>query len=64
MSFSDELARQFKNNLLRLHQQVKAFPDDAALWRVPPGVANAAGNLTLHLEGNLRAFKGRPQHAC
>ncbi len=59
MSFSDELARQFRKDLLRLHQQILAFPDDAALWQVLPGVTNSAGNLILHLEGNLREYIGR-----
>lgn len=59
MSFSDELARQFRKDLLCLHQQTRAFPDDAALWQVVPGVTNSAGNLILHLEGNLREYIGR-----
>lgn len=59
MSFSDELARQFRKDLLRLQQQIRAFPDDAALWQVLPGVRNSAGNLILHLEGNLREYVGR-----
>jgi hypothetical protein len=29
------------------------------LWRVGPGIANSAGTLGLHLEGNLREFVGR-----
>ncbi len=59
MSFSEELARQFRRDLLRLHQQVGAFPDNATLWQVLPGVTNSAGNLLLHLEGNLREYIGR-----
>jgi hypothetical protein len=59
MMFSEELARQFRSDLLRLHQQVAAFPDDATLWQVLPGVTNSAGNLLLHLEGNLREYIGR-----
>ena len=59
MNFLVELADQFRIDLLRLHQQVGAFPDDAALWQVLPGVTNSAGNLVLHLEGNLREYIGR-----
>jgi hypothetical protein len=59
MIFSEELARQFRRDLLRLHQQIGAFPDDAILWQLLPGVTNSAGNLILHLEGNLREYIGR-----
>ena len=34
-------------------------PDTAALWRTLPGVTNSAGNLIIHLEGNLREYIGR-----
>lgn len=40
-------------------QEIEAFPDDETLWRVSPGISNSAGNLALHLEGNLREFIGR-----
>ena len=40
-------------------QELRAFPSDDLLWRHAPGITNSAGNLTLHLEGNLREFIGR-----
>jgi len=55
----DELAALFVRDLTRLAQQLRAFPDTAALWKLAPGVANAAGTLALHLEGNLREYVGR-----
>ena len=59
MSVSIELASLFNRDLKRLLQEVQAFPDPNALWAKPDGVANSAGNLTLHLEGNLRHYIGR-----
>ena len=56
---STELAALFARDLERLAQELRAFPDTAALWRTAPGVSNAAGTLGLHLEGNLREFVGR-----
>jgi len=56
---STELASLFARDLERLAQELRAFPDTPALWRTAPGVANAAGTLALHLEGNLREFVGR-----
>jgi hypothetical protein len=29
------------------------------LWQCAPGVTNSAGNLVIHLEGNLREYIGR-----
>ena len=59
MSTGKELAALFRRDLRRLAQEVEAFPSDEALWKVLPGVTNSAGNLVLHLEGNLREYIGR-----
>src|SRR4051812_44605596 len=59
MSIAQELAGLFRRDLTRLLQQLHAFPQSAALWQCAPGVTNSAGNLMLHLEGNLREFVGR-----
>lgn len=55
---STELAALFTRDLARLVRQFDAL-DDAHLWQVAPGVTNSAGNLMLHLNGNLRAFVAR-----
>jgi uncharacterized damage-inducible protein DinB len=39
-------------------REVEAFPDDATLWATVPGISNSAGNLALHVAGNLRSFLG------
>lgn len=56
---AEGLATLFSRDLARLIQEIGAFPDDATLWRRLPGVKNSAGNLILHLEGNLREYIGR-----
>jgi hypothetical protein len=56
---SAELAALFARDLMRLMQQLRAFPDSESLWKTAPGVTNSAGNLALHLEGNLREYIGR-----
>jgi len=53
-----ELAALYRRDLARLVRQLDAL-DDARLWQVLPGVTNSAGNLLLHLNGNLREFVGR-----
>jgi uncharacterized damage-inducible protein DinB len=59
MSVAEELAALFSRDLKRLREEVEAFPEQGSLWAVLPGVTNSAGNLALHLEGNLREFVGR-----
>jgi hypothetical protein len=59
MSLAKNLALLFRRDLSRLIRQVDAFPDDETLWRKLPGITNSAGNLVLHLEGNLREYIGR-----
>jgi hypothetical protein len=59
MSFGTELAALFQRDLTRLLQQLETFRGTSTLWQVIPGIENSAGNLTLHLEGNLREYIGR-----
>jgi hypothetical protein len=56
---ASELAALFARDIARLIQELQAFPDTASVWKTAPGVANAAGTLALHLEGNLREYVGR-----
>lgn len=55
----DHLSELFGRDLLRLIQQVQAFPEEEMIWRTVPGITNSAGNLVLHIEGNLREYIGR-----
>jgi hypothetical protein len=48
----------FRRDLGCLGREVAAFPDDVTLWRTLPGISNSAGNLVLHVAGNLRHFVG------
>lgn len=41
-----------------LKQDVALYPSDAALWATTKGINNPAGNLCLHLCGNLQHFIG------
>jgi len=56
---AQELAVLYTRDLARLVQEISAFPDTATLWQTRAGITNSAGNLALHLEGNLREFIGR-----
>jgi len=53
-----ELRRILRRDLGTLAHAIALYPDDVSLWREVPGLANAGGNLALHLCGNLRHFIG------
>jgi uncharacterized damage-inducible protein DinB len=59
MSITNELAALFRRDLAKFAKQIESFPTDELLWQTLPGVINSAGNLALHIEGNLSEFVGR-----
>jgi len=59
MSITNELAALFRRDLAKFAKQIESFPTDELLWQILPGVINPAGNLALHIEGNLNEFVGR-----
>ena len=54
----DSLRFVVVRDLKALDAQIAAYPDDESLWKTAPGISNSAGNLVLHLAGNLRHFFG------
>ena len=55
---TNTLITLFARNLSRLMQQIDAYDAEQKLWEVAPGISNSAGNLCLHLIGNLNAYIG------
>ena len=55
---SDYLVGVIARDMKALGREVEAYPDDASLWRTPPGIANSGGTLALHLAGNVQHFFG------
>ena len=49
---------QFEKYLDKIIGEIQSFPSDDSIWQVPPGIANSAGNLGLHIAGNLLHFIG------
>ena len=45
-------------DLRGLRRELEAYGDERDVWRVPPGAGNSAGNLALHLTGNIQHFIG------
>ena len=54
-----ELSRLLERDIHRVIAQVRAFPEERLIWETLPGVSNSAGNLVLHLIGNLSEYIGR-----
>ncbi len=55
---SNRLRRFSQRELAGFERELHLFPDDETLWRTLPGVPNSAGNLALHVAGNLQHFVG------
>lgn len=52
------LRKLFQRDLDKLVSEVKAYANEKDIWKIKSGIANSAGNLCLHLVGNLNAFIG------
>ncbi len=55
---TNELVKLFKRDLEKLIAELEAYPSEESLWRVSGEIKNPAGNLVLHLIGNLNHFIG------
>ena len=53
-----ELITIFERDLYKLKQEVAAFQSEENLWKTTGNVTNSAGNLALHLTGNLNHYVG------
>ncbi len=48
----------FERDLNKLKDEINLYKDENSLWIVKDGISNSAGNLCLHLIGNLNHFIG------
>lgn len=53
-----DLNQLFQRDLSKLIEELQAYTDERILWRIDTGITNSAGNLTLHLIGNVKQFFG------
>lgn len=52
------LADIYERDLNKLKTEIEAYENEGDLWKKDGEIANSAGNLALHLAGNLRHFFG------
>ena len=48
----------FFRDINRLKSEMELYQNEADIWRIEKHISNSAGNLCLHLIGNLNAFIG------
>ena len=54
----EDLKRLYERDLDRLSKELSSFPNEESLWVSVDGINNSAGNLFMHLCGNLQHFIG------
>jgi Protein of unknown function (DUF1572) len=58
MPLSTTLSQLFERDLTKLKNELSLYESEAAIWQIDKGIANSAGNLVLHLIGNLNTYIG------
>ena len=48
----------FNRDLDRLKKEIELYQSEKAIWLIEKNIANSAGNLCLHLIGNLNTYIG------
>src|ERR1051325_4821064 len=56
---AEYVARVMVRDVKAGRRELEAYPDEASVWALPPGVANSGGTLALHIAGNLQHFIGK-----
>lgn len=55
---SKNLTHLYQRELTNVKEEITAYADEEQLWITTDGINNSAGNLSLHISGNLQHFFG------
>ncbi len=55
---NESLKLIFIRDLNKLKDEINAYSNESNIWIIRDGIANSAGNLCLHLVGNINHFIG------
>ncbi|WP_185144679.1 DinB family protein [Chryseobacterium phosphatilyticum] len=55
---TESLRSLFNRDLNKLKTEIEAYQKEENLWKIDKSIANSAGNLSLHLVGNINHFIG------
>ncbi|CAN5800550.1 hypothetical protein BH11BAC4_BH11BAC4_18140 [soil metagenome] len=48
----------YSRDLLKLREELNSYKEERSIWAIAGNISNSAGNLCLHLVGNLNHFIG------
>lgn len=56
---TETLRSIFERDLQKLHSEISLYRNEQNLWKIDKDILNPAGNLCLHLIGNLNTYIGK-----
>ncbi len=56
--FNQSIAQLIERDLRKLQEEIKSYGSTESIWVTPGNISNSAGNLALHICGNLQHFIG------
>lgn len=54
----ESLKSLYTRDLNKLKTEIEAYQNEKSIWKIDNNISNSAGNLCLHLVGNLSHFVG------
>ncbi|WP_422360846.1 DinB family protein [Reichenbachiella sp.] len=54
----DSIKSIFSRDLTSLEKEIRSYTNEKDIWKLEADIKNTAGNLTLHICGNLQHFVG------
>jgi uncharacterized damage-inducible protein DinB len=54
----ESLKSLYSRDLNKLKTEIESYQNESSMWKTDQNIANSAGNLCLHLVGNLNNFIG------
>ena len=55
----NEFRKVFERDIAKLRQEISSYRNENRIWHTDKNIANSAGNLCLHLVGNLKTYIGK-----
>lgn len=55
---TETLKSLFNRDLNKLKVEIESYQDESQIWAIDKNISNSAGNLCLHLIGNINNFIG------
>jgi uncharacterized damage-inducible protein DinB len=56
--FTAYIGKIIERDLNKLEEEIKLYPSEESIWKIDKQIKNTAGNLCLHLSGNLQHYFG------